>query len=250
MNDTNSDMIFLHIYNNSPHQITLPLGLLEYCETNATITPTKEIAYRVNKILQLLDKCQSTILDEKLSDNNILSNKKRIRNYFTKTYFKATFQISKIKTEQQKFLTMFNFQQSQITQKKFEQLADLILKYPKVYATSTFDEGKINSPLHLPLKPDTVFKKQRASKVPIHLQYKVNQLLELLEQYEMISPVNKEEQPKGNKFINPVINLAKRESLKIVLDARYLISLIDECAILPDGTAQPSDEARIREKRP
>ena len=28
---------------------------------------------------------------------------------------------------------MFNFQHSQITQKKIEQLADLLLKYPKVY---------------------------------------------------------------------------------------------------------------------
>ena len=36
------------------------------------------------------------------------------------------------------------------------------------------------------------------------------------------------QQPKGNTFINPVIILAKGESLKIVLDARYLNSLIDE----------------------
>ena len=86
---------------------------------------------------------------------------------------------------------------------------------------------KISS-LHLPLKPDAVFKKQRASKVPIHLQDKVNRLLELLEQHENISPVIKEEQPKGNTFINPVIILAKKKSLKIVLDVRYLNSLIDE----------------------
>ena len=69
---------------------------------------------------------------------------------------------------------MFNFQQSQITQHEFEKLADLLLKYPTVYATSKFDVGKINSPLYLPLKPDAVFKKQRASKVPIHLHDKVN----------------------------------------------------------------------------
>ena len=80
----------------------------------------------------------------------------------------------------------------------------------------------MSSPLHLPLKPDAVFKKQRATKVPIHLQYKVNQLFEKLEQYEIISPVNKEEQPKGNIFISPVIILAKKESIKIVLDSRYL----------------------------
>ena len=123
---------------------------------------------------------------------------------------------------------MFNFQHSQITQKKFDKLAELLLKFPTVYATSKFDVRKISSTLHLPLTPDAVFKKQRASKVPIHLQDKVNRLLDILELYEIISPVNKDEQPKGNTFINPVIILAKGESLKIILDARSLNSLIDE----------------------
>ena len=123
---------------------------------------------------------------------------------------------------------MFNFQHSQITQDEFDKLAKQLIKYSSVYATSKFDVGKISSSLHLPLKPDAVFKKQRASKVPIHLHDKVNRLLDILEQYKIISPVNKEEQPKGNTFINPVIILAKGESLKIVLDARYLNSLIDE----------------------
>ena len=183
MKDSDSDMISLHIYKNSPYKITLPLGLFGYCEINATISHTKDIAYRVNSILQLLDICQSTILDEKLSISNILSNEKRNTDYFTKTsYFKPTFQVLKYTTEQQKFLTMFKFQHSQITQKEFEQLADLLFKYPEVYATSKFDEGKINSPLILRLKPDAVFKKQRASKAPIHLQDKVNRLLEILEQ--------------------------------------------------------------------
>ena len=227
LKNSNSDIISLHVYNNTPYQVTLPLGLLGYCETNATISPIHEKAYRVNNILQLLDICQSTILNEELSINNIISNENR--NYFTKTpYFKPTFNISNYTEDQQKFLTMFNFQHSQITQDEFEKLAKQLIKYSSVYATSKFDVGKISSSLHLPLKPDAVFKKQRASKVPIHLHDKVNRLLDILEQYNIISPVNKEEQPKGNTFINPVIILAKGESLKIVLDARYLISLIDE----------------------
>ena len=123
---------------------------------------------------------------------------------------------------------MFNFQHSQITQNDFDNYAKLLLKYPTVYATSKFDIGKVNSPLHSQLKPDAILKKQSASKVPIHLLDKVNKLLDILEEYEIISPVNKELQPKGNTFINPVIILAKGESLKIVLDARYLNSLIDE----------------------
>ena len=229
LKNTNSDIISLHVYNNTPYQITLLLGLIGYCETNATTSPINEVAYRVNIILQLLDICQSTILDEEFSINNIISKEKRNTDYFTKTpYFKPTFDITIYTEEQQKFLTMFNFHHSQITQDEIEKLAKQLTKYSTVYATSKFNIGKISSSLHLPLKPDEVFKKQRASKVPIHLHDKVNRLLDILEQYEIILPVNKEEQPKGNTFINPVIILAKGESLKTVLDARYLNSLIDE----------------------
>ena len=39
---TNSDIISLHVYNNTPNKITLPLGLLGYCETNATTSPVKK----------------------------------------------------------------------------------------------------------------------------------------------------------------------------------------------------------------
>ena len=67
------------MYNNTPYQIKLPLGFLGYCETNATTSPINEVAYRVNNRLQLLDICQSTILDEELSINNIISNKKEIQ---------------------------------------------------------------------------------------------------------------------------------------------------------------------------
>ena len=138
----------------------------------------------MNNILQLLDICQSTILDEELSKNKIISNEKRNTDYFTKTpYFNSTFKKSHYTEQQQHFLTMFNFQHSQLTQNEFEKLADLLLRYPTVYATSKFDVGKKISPLHLPLKLDAVFKKQRASKVPIHLHDKVNRLLDILEQY-------------------------------------------------------------------
>ena len=78
------------------------------------------------------------------------------------------------------------------------------------------------------LNPTQLSEKKRVSKVPIHLQDKVHRLLDILEQYEIISPVNKEQQPKGNTFSYPVIILAKGESIKIVLDAGYLKSLIDE----------------------
>ena len=129
LKNTNSDIILLHVYNNTPYQITLLLGFLGYCETNATTSPINEVAYRVNKILQLLDICQSTILDEELSINIIISNEKRNTDYFTKTpYFKPTFDITNYTKEQQKFLTMFNFQHSQKTQNEFHKLAKQLIR--------------------------------------------------------------------------------------------------------------------------
>ena len=118
MKNSISDIISLHVYNSSPYKITLALGLLEYCKTNATTSSTREVACRVNNVLQLLDKCQSTILDEELSINNIRINEKRNTDYFTVTlYLKPTFKISRYTEHQQKFLTMFNFQHSQLTKK-------------------------------------------------------------------------------------------------------------------------------------
>ena len=84
LKNSNSDIISLHVYNNTPYQVTLPLGLLGYCKTNATISPIHEVAYRKKNILQLLDICQSTILNEELSINNIINNEKRNIDYFPK----------------------------------------------------------------------------------------------------------------------------------------------------------------------
>ena len=102
------------------------------------------------------------------------------------------------------------------------------MKYPLVYATSKFEVEKIQSPLHFPLKPNAVLKRQRASKVPSPLQEKVNRLINVLEHYEIKSPAKKQEKPKEKNFINTVNILAKGEPLKIVPDANYLSSLIDE----------------------
>ena len=67
------------------HHIKSPYPYCGYCESNATSSPTKEVAYRVDNILQLLDICQSTILDEELSINIIISNEKGNTDYFAKT---------------------------------------------------------------------------------------------------------------------------------------------------------------------
>ena len=97
-----------------------------------------------------------------------MSNEKRNTDYFTKTpYFKPTFNITNYTKKQQKFLTMFNFEPSLITQISFDKLAKQLLKHSTVYATSNFDVGKISSSLHLPLKPAAVFKNKEPVKYQI-----------------------------------------------------------------------------------
>ena len=100
----------------------------------------------------------------------------------------------------------------------------IVLEYKQVYATTIFDDGKTKVKMNLPMKKDAIFKNQRISKVPIHLRERIR----CIKKYDIIAPVNKEQLSTGNAFTNPVIILRKGESLKIVLDARYLNSTIDE----------------------
>ena len=72
------------------------------------------------------------------------------------------------------------------------------------------------------------FKKQRATRIPLQLQYRVQHLLDILTHFDIIAPVKTESLTTGNTFINPVIILKKGESLKIVLDARQLNTMNDE----------------------
>ena len=73
-----------------------------------------------------------------------------------------------------------------------------------------------------------MFKKQRATRIPLQLQEKVQHLLDILTHFDIIASVNTESLTTGNTFINPVIILKKGESLKIVLDARQLNTMSDE----------------------
>ena len=110
----------------SPYTITLPPGLLGYCETNATTLPTNEVAYRVNNILQLLDICQSTILDEELSITNLMSNEKNIYIISQKHHILIQRLKYQIIQKNNKIFQKFNFQHSQITQNEFDKLAKLL----------------------------------------------------------------------------------------------------------------------------
>ena len=98
----------------------------------------------------------------------------------------------------------------------------------KNYAQSKFDVGQKNLLLHLPFKPDEMFKKQRASKVPNHLNNKVNRLLDILQEHEIISSVKKRRTAKRKHIHYSCYHSSQRRIIKNSSNARYLNSLIDE----------------------
>ena len=84
--DTTLDIIALWVYRKVPSKITLRLGLLWYCKTNATFHPTQERAFRVNNTLKLLDICRSTVLNEDLAVDTNSNDSKQNTDYFTKFF--------------------------------------------------------------------------------------------------------------------------------------------------------------------
>ena len=161
---------------------------------------------------------------------NIQENEtiEQVATFERKTNFKRKFNINKYTESENEFIQMFDFQHSHLTQEEFEKIVTIILDYKQVYATTKFDVGKTKVKLNLPIKRDAIFQKQRIGKVPIHLRKRIQKLLDVLKKYDIIAPVNIEQLSTGNTFTNPVIILRKGESLKIVLDTRYLNSMIDE----------------------
>ena len=69
--NTDTDVISLQVYNNSPYNFTLYKIVLGFCEKNATFCPLQKKAFRINNILKLLELCQSTNLNSEPSNHNI-----------------------------------------------------------------------------------------------------------------------------------------------------------------------------------
>ena len=224
--------IDIFLINKQQHKITINEGLIGFMYQNITFIKQNEEMYQTNSIdfftaLYFLTYENENDINEIL---NIQQNEtiEQVATFERKPNFKCKFNIHKYTESEKEFIQMFDFQHSYLTQDEFEKIVKIILDYKQVYATTKFDVGKTKVKLNLPIKKDAIFKKQRISKVPIHLRERIQKLLDVLKKYDIIAPVNKEQLSTGNTFTNPVIILRKGESLKIVLDARYLNSMIDE----------------------
>ena len=104
----------------------------------------------------------------------------QVATFERKPNFKCKFKITKYTETEKDFIQMFDFQHSYLTQEEFEKVVSIILEYKQVYATTKFDVGKTKVKLNLPMKKDAIFKKQRISKVPIHIRERIQKLLDVL----------------------------------------------------------------------
>ena len=224
--------IDIFLINKNQHKVTINKGLIGFMYQNVTFKQHKEELCHTNSI-DLFSALYHLTYENENDINQILNIQEnetieQVATFERKPNFKCKFDINKNKTSEKEFIQMFDFQHSHLTQEELEKRVTNIFEYKQVYATTKFDDGKTKVKLNLPMKKDAIFKKQRISKAPIHLRERIQKLLDVLKKYDIIAPVNKEQLSTGNTLTNPVIILRKGESLKIVLDARYLNSMIDE----------------------
>ena len=124
------------------------------------------------------------------------------------------------------YVKKFDFQYSDITDNEMPLLIDMLIDSKNVYSLHKFDVGKTRQKFHVTLKPNVELKRQRASKVPLHLKDKLEKLLTQLKDADIIRKVGDDDEM-GSLFVNPIILMPKNDYVKLVIDARYLNSVTD-----------------------
>ena len=238
----------IFLVNKNHHKITINEGLIGFMYQNITFRKQNEEMFQTNSI-DLFTALYHLTYENENDINKILNIRdnetiEQVATFERKPNFKCKFNINKYTESEKEIIQMFDFQHSHLTQNEFEKVVTIIVDYRQVYAATKFDVGKTKVKLNLPIKKDAIFKKQRISKVPIHLRERIQKLVDVLKKYDTIAPVNKEQLSTGNTFTNPVIIIRKGESLKIVLDAQYLNSMIDESKC--NWPIEPADVALTR----
>ena len=130
-------------------------------------------------------------------------------------------------TENFKFKNNINFQFCDLFDTEYVTLCKLLHKYETCYDTHKNDVGKIATPFRIRIKPNAQLITQRHSKVTIHYRDKLNTLPKELEEDYIIKQCGSSSYDKpvnGTTYLNPLIRIPKDDSIKCVLNARYLNS--------------------------
>ena len=124
------------------------------------------------------------------------------------------------------FIKQSDFQYTDLEDEELVILIDMIIDSRDVYSQHKFDIGQTKQKFHVTPKPNSELRKQRPSKVPLHLKDKLEKLLGQLQETGIIREMGDDDEL-GSLFVNPIILLPKADYVKRVIDARYLISITD-----------------------
>ena len=124
------------------------------------------------------------------------------------------------------YVKHFDFQYSDITDYEMPLLIDMLIDSKDVYSLHKFDVGKTRQKFHVTLKPNVELKRQRASKLPLHLKDKLEKLLTQLKDADIIREMGDDDEM-GSLFVSPIILMPKNDYVKLFNDARYLNSVTD-----------------------
>ena len=128
--------------------------------------------------------------------------------------------------EMKDFIKQFDFQYTDLEDEELVMLIVMIIDSRDVYSQHKFDIGQTKQKFHVTLKPNSELRKQRPSKVPLHLKDKLEKLLGQLQETGIIREMGDDDEL-GSLFVNPIILLPKADYVKLVIDARYLNSITD-----------------------
>ena len=124
------------------------------------------------------------------------------------------------------YVKEFDFQFSDISDEEMTLLIDMLNDSRNVYSQHKFDAGETRQMFHVTLKSNVDLKRQRPSKVPLHLKEKLEKLLTQLKEADIIREMGDDDEM-GSLFVNPIILMPKSDYVKLVIDARYLNSVTD-----------------------
>ena len=84
------------------------------------------------------------------------------------------------------YVKEFDFQFSDITAEEMTFLVNMSLDSRDVYSQHKFDVGKTRQKFHVTLKPNVELKRQKPSKIPLHLKEKLDKLFTQLKDADSI----------------------------------------------------------------
>ena len=124
------------------------------------------------------------------------------------------------------FLKNFDFSESDKANSVLRHLLRTLVENNDVISKISYDDGKIMQEFHVQLKKDAELRKQRPFILPLHYRDRLEILQSEPKRARIIREIGSDVEM-GSLFTNPFIILPKGDTVKLVIEARYLNSVTD-----------------------